>query len=194
MATRLSFLAISALLLGAILSLVVDFARLGIQGDSWGLLESCPVCVAAARFIGPIAAVDIASKVAGMMVWVALVLDLIGLSYFAQTRVTSTFQTFLVASGGFILAFSPVVFVLLLPEAVPIHLAAGGYFALFFGVMSMVISTAALRSKIDDEMSQAEDWERESEDWRRESEEERSYKSEASAIARYGALDDSAVA
>jgi hypothetical protein len=180
-ATRLSFVAITLLLIGSILSLLLDWARLGTQGQSWGLLENCPVCVAAARFIGPIAAVDTASRVAGIMVWVSFVLGLIGLAYFSQTRTTSTFETFLVAAGGFVLAFSPVVFVLLLPEAVPIHLAAGGYFALFFGVLSLVIATAGLRADAADGMI--------TDGWAKDDDEETSrHSSEASAAATYGAV------
>ena len=185
-AGRLSFAAITLLLVGSIISLIANFARLGTQGQSWGLLESCPVCVAAARFIGPIAAVDTASKVAGIMVWASLILALIGLAYFAQTRIVSSFQTFLVATGGFVLAFAPVTFVLLLPEAVPIHLDSGGYLALFFGVMSMVTATAGLRAESDDEISISEGWGRDSED---EVRSERSHvSSEASAAATYGAI------
>lgn len=91
------------------------------------------------------------------MVWMSFVLGLIGLAYFSQTKTTSSFETFLTASGGFILAFSPVVFVMLLPEAVPIHLASGGYIALFFGVLSMVMASAGLRAEAQEEEAEEEE-------------------------------------
>lgn len=182
-AARLSFLAICLLIIGSILSLALNWAKLGTQGQSWGLLQSCPVCVAAARFIGPIAAVDTASRIAEIMVWVAFMLSLIALAFFAQTRITSNFQTFLTAAGGFVLAFSPVAFVLLLPEAVPIHLDIGGYLALFFGVMAMVTAAAGLRAETEEEFDIVEGWGKDSID------EERSHTgSEASAAATYGAI------
>jgi len=179
-AARLSLLSISSLLIGSVLALFLNWAKLGTQGFSWGLLENCPICVAASRFIGPIAAVDTASKVAAIMVWLALILGLIGLAYFAQTRVTSTLETVLVAAGAFMLAFAPIVFVMLLPEAVPIHLDVGGYVALFFGVVSLIISTLGLRTETVAEGI--------AEGWLKDDDDATSRASEASGVATYGAL------
>jgi hypothetical protein len=185
-AARLSLLAIWVLLLGCTLGLLMNWAKLGTQGQSWGLLDSCPICVAAARLIGPIAAVDNASRVAAIMVWTALVLGLLGMAYFAVTRATSSLQTFLIAAGGFILAFAPVVFVMLLPEAVPIHLDAGGYVALFFGVMSLVTATAGLRAEAEEEEWAASDISLDE----MEMEQISPRGSEPSAAATYGSLGD----
>ena len=143
------------------------------------MLESCPLCVTAARLIEPIAQVDTATRVAAVMVWLSFFFGLVGLAYFVQTKVTTTMETSIVGVGGLVLAFAPVVFVMLLPGGVPIHLDYGGYAALLFGIVALVTATAALRIEEPPSTPIRDGWAKE---------EEEDEHLEATAAATYGTL------
>lgn len=162
LATRLCGIACALLLTGSLVALLLPrFAILGSHGLAWGLLNDCPLCIEPAGWVEPIQKqLSSATRITEVIVWAALVLGLSALARFAacQGQVDST-EILMVGLGAFCLSVSPVCFVFLVPQTSPVHLDVAGYGALAFGVVSLVMSTAAARAVTQsNDSSMEESW------------------------------------
>lgn len=142
--TKLTCLSCLTALAGCLFSLYLPWARLGQQGQSWSLIEDCPICVVAARFIEPIGQIGNASKTAVGMVYASASCAAACVLIIAQTKKNSrAAQGFSLLSGA-LLAFAPMVFLLMIPNSIPVHLGVAGYGAVGFGTAALVCAVAAL--------------------------------------------------
>ena len=125
---------------GCAVGLLAPFARLGENGQEWSLSSDCPVCAPVAQFIGPVAAIHGASRSALYLVGASLVLNVAALLMLFDVRTASVSQAVVTAIGAFALASAPLAFDRLLPDALPVHLAWGGFATLGLGLIAFVLS------------------------------------------------------
>ena len=151
MNSRYYFISTITLICSASVALFIPrWASLGSDGQYWGLLENCPVCVIASRFIGPIAAVETASKIALLSVWFALGIGFLSLILLFIKSKAIPIQLVFAGIGGVVLSLSTILFVLFLPDGVPVKLGLSSYVAFFGGLISLLNATLGFREESTD--------------------------------------------
>jgi hypothetical protein len=156
--TRRLLLSLGILFLACMLGLFAPFARLGRDGQEWALTSSCPICVTAAAFIGPVAAVESASKTALYMIIGGLILIIVVIVMLVDARTATLTQATVTAIAAVIISCAPLIFDKLLPENVPIHLDSGGWSVLFLGLGGFVLSCLVALALMEEERAAANEF------------------------------------
>lgn len=138
---------------GTLVGLFSPFAKFGSEnGQEWSLTTSCAVCNEVSRFIAPVSEIQSATRVAKFLIFIAGGLDAIVILVLLVTSSSGSWGkniipslSNLIAVGSLFLAVAPMLFLYLLPEQVPIHLAWGGWLTLLIGLLTLMVATSLPR-------------------------------------------------